>query len=109
MEEYIEFIINSIVHNEEFLTAPEEKRLAAIKQAERQLRDYYGKKKEITVEAICLQAIWILRIDDTMKRAEQGVTSISVNGISISIGNNRNHISPEVIQLLGRRFGVYSL
>lgn len=109
LESYVEFITNSIVHNEDFLNAPVEKQNAAIIQAERQLKNYYGLKKEITLEAVCLQAIWILRIDDTMKRAEQGVSSISLNGISISIGSNRVYISPEVTQLLGRRLGVYSL
>jgi hypothetical protein len=109
LTEATEYITQNILNNEEFLTVPSSKQQVALNNAESQLKDYYGARKELPLQTICIQAIWLLRVDDALKRAEQGVTSVSVNGISISVGSKRSYVSPEVIGILGRRYGRYAL
>jgi hypothetical protein len=106
-EETKAYITESILKNELFIKATEEVKTRAVKEAEQQLRNFYGKKVELPIEAIAYQTLWLLRVDDSIQKAEQGVTSISLNGISISTSSPRPIVAPEVFQILGRRVGRF--
>ena len=106
-EEVKAYITESILKNEVFVKATEEEQNRSIKEAEHQLKSFYGKKIELPTEALAYQSLWLLRIDDSIQRAEQGVTSISLNGIAISTSSPRPIMAPEVIQILGRRVGRF--
>ena len=108
-EEVKEYITQNILKNEVFLKATGEEQQRAVIEAEQQLKNFYGKNSEFPDEAIAYQTLWLLRIDDAVQRAEQGVSSINLNGISISLNSSRPIIAPEVFQLLGRRIGRYLL
>ncbi|WP_141553515.1 hypothetical protein [Bacillus thuringiensis] len=73
------------------------------------LQNFYGSSRQLSAEAIANQAIWMLQIDDSIRRAEQGVTNVNVMGISISMAQIDRSISPQVIRTLGRRIGRYGL
>lgn len=103
------YITENILKNELFVKATGEEQNRAIREAEQQLRNFYGKNIELPTEAIAYQALWLLRVDDSLQKAEQGVNSISLNGITISTKSPRPHIAPEVFLLLGRRVGRFYL
>jgi hypothetical protein len=108
-EEVKTYITENILKNEIFIKATEEEKNRAIREAEQQLRNFYGKKNEFPTEAISYQTLWNLRVDDSIEKAEQGISSISLNGISISVNSPRSIISPQVTQILGRRIGRFLL
>lgn len=56
-------------------------------------------------EAIYEQALWIVKISEARKHAEQGVVSYSIDGISVSLSNIDRSISPTVLNMLGRKVG----
>lgn len=81
----------------------------ALTNAENQLYRYYTgynpTDKPVPNEAVFEQALWLLRLDDSIRKAEQGVRSVSVKGISISLDKAADYIAPEVRKMLGRRVG----
>jgi hypothetical protein len=83
----------------------------ALNQAERQLYSYYKRFKEsenpLPLEAICEQALWILRMDDVILRSDAGVSHTQVSSIGVSVSKVDRRIAPEVINLLGRKVGSY--
>ncbi|MBC9786307.1 hypothetical protein H1S01_17755 [Heliobacterium chlorum] len=86
-------------------------RQRALHHAEVQLyrvfRNYRSDSRPLPEEAVFEQALWLLRMDETVRKSQQGITSVSVNGLGISM-NPVSRISPEVIAILGRRVGRYA-
>lgn len=99
----------SVLHNYEWINADEDTRLRALNNAKnilyRAYRRFNESRNPLPDEVIYEQALWLLRMDDTIRKSEQGVTSIMVDGIQISITKIDKNISPQVISLLGRRVG----
>jgi hypothetical protein len=108
-EEVKSFIETNILHSSLWDMADVSKQTKAVNNAERNLRNYYGESKEIPSEAIAYQTLWLLMIDDSIQRAGQGVSSVSVAGMSISLLHIDRSIAPEVLRMLGRRIGRYGL
>lgn len=108
-EEVQGFIETNILHSGIWDSADTNVKRKAVNNAERNLSNYYKNKKELPAEAIAYQALWLLKIDDSIQRAEQGATSISVSGMSVSLLNIDRSIAPEVLRMLGRRVGRYSV
>jgi len=81
----------------------------ALTNAENQLYRHYttyeitDSENQIGSKAIFEQALWLLRLDDTIRKAEQGVKSVSVSGINVTIDKAASYIAPEVVKILGRR------
>lgn len=102
---------NGIIHNEEWVNADDTKKQRALQNAEIQLYRIYKKynpsDNPLPVESIFEQALWLLRIDDTVKRSEQGVTSITVSGMSLNLAQVNNSVAPQVLFILGRKVGRY--
>ncbi|PGM50812.1 hypothetical protein CN949_16095 [Bacillus thuringiensis] len=108
-EEVQSFIDENILHSDVFDAADVNKKQKAVKNAVNVLQNFYGSSRQLSAEAIANQAIWMLQIDDSIRRAEQGVTNVNVMGISISMAQIDRSISPQVIRTLGRRIGRYGL
>lgn len=111
-EEAVSYIENEVLHNQAWLDADTAKRSRALKNAENELyenfRQYKSETKPLPSKAIFEQALWLLRKDDTILRAEQGVTNINLSGaVQMSVSGNTPKISPIVIKMLGRRRGRY--
>ncbi len=81
----------------------------ALTNAENQLYRHYttyditDEDEQIDSTAVYEQALWLLRLDDTIRKAEQGVKSVSVSGINVTIDKSASYIAPEVVKMLGRR------
>lgn len=83
----------------------------ALTNAENQLYRFYTSyditdtTKQIDKKAIYEQALWLLRLDDSIRKAEQGIRQISVSGVTIAIDRAPDYIAPEVRRIMGRRVG----
>ena len=111
-EEADSYFLNEVYHNAAWLEADEDKRKRALNNAANELYTHFSKydrdKKPLPNKAIYEQALWIMRKDDTILRAEQGVTNVNLAGaIQLSMSGKSQKISPAVTQLLGRRRGRY--
>ncbi|MBC9785864.1 hypothetical protein H1S01_15365 [Heliobacterium chlorum] len=105
------YFTNNVLHNEEWMTIEDSIRQRALNNAETQLyrvfRNYRADTRPLPEEAVFEQALWLLRMDETVRKSEQGVKAVSVSGLSISMDGVRR-ISPEVIAILGCRIGRYA-
>ncbi len=112
-EDVQSFIDTNILHSDVFDAADVKKKQKAVKNAENALYNYYGRfnpeTKPLSIDVVAYQTIWLLQIDDSVRRAEQGVTNVNVMGISISMLSIDRSISPQVLRILGRRVGRYGL
>lgn len=112
------FIAENILHSAVWDSASESMRIKAINQAERTLKRYFPKvyAKEVPVEHLANQVIWLLKIDDGLQRAELGATYVSVDGISITYSQKDRSICPFIMEELNlsegwnqrRKVGSYS-
>lgn len=75
---------SEVLHNSEWVESDEDTKNRALKTAERQLTRIVTKDFVLPVEAVCEQAITLLRIDDGFWKAQLGTKQTSVSGISIS-------------------------
>ncbi|MTV50085.1 hypothetical protein GJ688_14000 [Heliobacillus mobilis] len=105
------YLTHRVLHNEEWMTADDTTRQRALDNAETQLyrlfRRFQPDNRPIPEEAVFEQALWMLRMDETIRKTQQGVKSVSVGGLSISM-DRVNSVSSEVIAILGRRVGRYA-
>jgi hypothetical protein len=97
-----------VLHSEPWDNANDAKKQKALNNAEmilyREFRELYDKEDpelQIPLPAICEQAIWMLRKDDTILRSEMGVTGITVSGISVQTkGIGSPLIAPEALRII---------
>ncbi|MBC9785507.1 hypothetical protein H1S01_13450 [Heliobacterium chlorum] len=101
----------NVLHNEEWFTTEEATRQRALNCAEAQLyrafRNYQRIDRPLPKDALFEQALWLIRMDETIRKSQQGIKSVSVSGLSITM-DKINRISPEVIAILGCRVGRYA-
>ena len=109
----IEFINNNIFHSKEFDVLTEEQKVKAINNAKTTLysfyTDYDEEKKPLPINVIALQTVWTVRKDESILKSELGVSSQSIEGLSISYRNTPEIIAPEVKHLFKKRVGSYGL
>lgn len=106
VEQVTQFVDENVLQSELYDTATETVRNKAVKNAERSLRrslTVYRDKDTLPVEDVAEQAIWLLKMDDTMQRAELGATSISMSGVSISFNDKDRSVAPAVLSKYGLR------
>lgn len=120
LEEVQEFIKENILHSEQWDMATVERRNKAVNNAkmvlQQLLSDVYS-SDNVPVSDIAFQAVWMLKIDDSLQRAELGVQQMSVDGVTILFRNKDNTIAPAISQKYGiatingirRRVGRYSV
>lgn len=97
------YIDENIYHSKVWDIADNKARLKAVNNSERiltrVLKKYLG--NEVPIEFIAEQAVYLMRIDDTFLRAELGATSITLDGISVSIKDKDRTIAPAILDSLG--------
>ncbi|MFD9628673.1 hypothetical protein [Peribacillus muralis] len=112
-EEAVTYFEEEVLHNTQWVDADESTRKRALKNAENELyitfKRYKVDKNPLPKEAIFEQTLWLLRKDDTILRAEQGVTNVNLSGaIQMSLSGSSPKISPNVVRILGRKRGRYA-
>lgn len=112
-EEVKSYVDNYILHSASFETATEKVQRKAANNAEAVLYSMYSRFKPdhnpLPIEAIAHQAVFMLSKDDSALRADNGVSSVGFNGVAISFASTQRMIAPDVIRILGRRVGSYSV
>lgn len=118
VQEVDSFIRDNILHSGVWDSAEEVQRTKAVNQAERTLKRYFPRvyANVVPVEHLAHQVIWLLKIDDTIQRAELGATYISVDGISITYSQKDRSLCPFIMEELHlsegwnlrRKVGSYS-
>lgn len=118
LELVTQYINENILHSKVFDQATPEMKNKAVNQAVntllRYLPDVYRDRESIPVEDVAEQVLWLLKIDDSIQRAEMGATMITVDGIQVQISQMDRTIAPAILNLYGfrdsrkRRVGSYS-
>lgn len=98
------YFSESVLHNDAWVNADNDSKQRALNNASNILYRHY-RNRTIPDEAVFEQAIWLLKISEARKQAEQGVTSYSVDGISVSLSQVDRTIAQPVLQVMGRRVG----
>lgn len=99
-----EYFTESVVNNEAWINSDNDSKQRALNNAQNMLSRMY-KNRIIPDEAVFEQAIWLLKISEARKQAEEGVVSYTIDGISVELSQIDRSIAPTVIQILGRRVG----
>jgi hypothetical protein len=113
-EDAVTYFETEVLHNSVWVEADEDMRKRALKNAENELYSFFTsysrEEKPLPVKAIYEQALWLMRQDDTTKKAELGVTNVNLSGeISISMSGTAKAISPTVFRIVrkSRKVGRY--
>lgn len=118
LQEVNQYIDENVLHSKLWDVATDKVKTKAINNAQRILRmmlpNYYT--DSIPVEHIAEQSLWMLKIDDSLQRAELGVTYIQIDGVAMNITDKDRSIAPYIMKALKlpqgyfikRRVGRYS-
>lgn len=98
------YFTEDVFINDAWVNADSDSKQRALNNADNILKRQY-RTHAIPNEAVFEQAIWLLKITEARKQAEQGITSYSVDGISVQLSAIDRTIAPEVLQIVGRRVG----
>ncbi|WP_163530881.1 hypothetical protein [Halobacillus ihumii] len=103
------YFTEEVFENAAWVNADEPDKKRALKNASNILYRYYSQydpeKRPIPNQAVFEQTHWLLKISEARKQAEAGVTSYSVDGISVSLSQVDRTIAPQAKMVLGRRVG----
>lgn len=117
VEDVVSYIDANIYHSKLFDSATDAQRSKAVNQAKKTLYRYlphvYESEDAVPIADLVDQVLWLLRIDDSLQRAEMGTTSIDIDGMSIQMSDMDRTIAPNILKLHGatdvkrRRVGSY--
>lgn len=109
----LSYINENIFHSDSFDALSEVKKQKAMKQAEQGLyllfKNYNPSTKPLPVEAIAYQTLWIVAKDSSIQKAELGLASQSIEGMTISFTKVDRTVAPEVKRILSKRVGSYNV
>lgn len=118
LEQVTLYIEENILHSKLFDSASTSQKNKAVNQAINTLLRYlpavYKSRETLPVEDVAEQVLWLLKLDDTMQRADMGATMITVDGIQVMLKDMDRTITPAILNLYGirdtrkRRVGNYS-
>lgn len=101
------YIKSNVLHSNAFDKADSLQKEKAVNQARNMLVRFlphiYSSLESVPVEDVAEQALWLLKMDDSVQRAEQGATSIRVDGITINYSDMDRTIAPNIQRLHGVR------
>lgn len=116
--EVTQYITENVLHSKLFDSATPEIKQKAINQASHTLfkymADVYKSVELLPVDDVAEQVLWLLKMDDSMQRAEMGAMMITVDGIQIQLRDMDRTISPKLMALYGKtsirkgRVGAYA-
>ncbi|SFH23063.1 hypothetical protein SAMN05660649_04370 [Desulfotomaculum arcticum] len=103
------YFATQVLHNDEWVAADPTQKQRALANAKAQLyriyRNFNDAEKPLPDEAVFEQSLWLLRIDDTLRKAEMGVKIISVAGVQIAVDKAAQTVAPQAVLIIGRRVG----
>jgi DNA integrity scanning protein DisA with diadenylate cyclase activity len=106
LSDVTQYITENILHSKLFdLSSPETKQKAvnqAINTLDKYMSDVYRGRDGIPVEDVADQVLWLLKMDDSIQRAEMGTLSISVDGMQIQLKDMERIIAPNLMALYGK-------
>lgn len=107
-----QYFETEVLHSKPWDKATQQTRQKALLNAERILYRYYSKDydnedpgKLMPAEAIYEQALWLLRQDDTIQKAELGIIGVSVSGIQVQSRGKAKYIAPEARRIVAQHKG----
>lgn len=107
------YISENIYHSAPFENLTEDKQRKAVNQAEKILyaafKGYHPERKQLPVDAVSYQVLWLIAKDASIQKAELGLASQSIDGMSQSFIAMDRTIAPEVKRILSKRVGSYGL
>lgn len=103
VEDVRKYVDEFILHSRLFDDATEEEQRKAVNQSNETLKEHLS--EEPSVKDIAEQAVYLFKLDETLQRADAGVTSVSIDGISISLDNEVDRTLAPAIKL---RYGISS-
>lgn len=105
VDDVAKYIDTNVLHSEQWDQATDKKKQkamnAAIKKLELILRPELAQGYQLTVDDIALQAVWMLKVDDTFQRAEMGVTYMAIDGVMIMMNGKDNTLAPDIATKFG--------
>jgi predicted lipoprotein len=108
-----DYIAENIFHSETFDVLSSDMQVKAVKNAESILytmfRSYKTVENPMPVNAIAYQTLWIIAKDSAIQKAEMGITSQSIEGMSQSFRKMDRILAPEVRRILQKKVGRYNL
>lgn len=114
-----QYISDNVLHSKLWDSSDETVKQKAVNQAQhtlfRYLPDVYKEGEVIPVEDVAEQVLWLLKMDDSMQRAEMGTLMITVDGVQIQLKDMDRTISPKLLTYLGisdirrKRVGSYAV
>lgn len=112
-EDVKSYIDESIFHSDSFDVLDDDKKRKAVNNAESILyhmyKSYKPEKNPLPIEAIAYQTMWILAKDETFTKADMGLASQSIEGMTQTFANRDKTVSPEVKRILKKRVGTYNI
>lgn|SRR5690554_555026 len=107
LEQAEKYFDEYVLHSDAWDESDNKRKQKALNNAERVLYRYYSEYDETSEsnklpwEAVCEQALWMLRMNDAVLQAEQGVMQVSADGVSVlTKGNATDSIAPEAKRIV---------
>lgn len=107
LEQAEKYFDEYILHSDAWDEADTKRRQKSLNNAERVLYRYYSEYDEhdannrLPWEAVCEQALWMLRMNSAVLQAEQGVMQVSADGVSVlTKGQATDLIAPEAKRIV---------
>ena len=105
LAEVEQYILENILHSDIWDNSEEIRKVKAMNNAKStlmaHLAKYFPTEADLTVAYVAHQAVWLMRIDDTILRAEMGISYIQMSGVMVNIRDKDNSIAPFVLANLG--------
>lgn len=99
------YITDNVLHSKQWDVASEKIKQKAVNNSIAKLKQILkpeiSQGYELEVEDVALQAVWLLRVDDSFQRAEMGATYIAVDGIMMMFSGKDNTLSPDIANKFG--------
>lgn len=108
------YVDSNILHSAPFDKATATDREKAVNQATLTLQEQLN-VEDVAIRDVAEQAVYLFKLDNTLQRAELGVESVSIDGISISMADIDRTLAPTIKNRYGisttkkRRVGSYSM
>ena len=118
VDEVTLYIAENVLHSKLYDNCTPEVKIKVVNQAKstlfRYMPDVYRDTENLPVEDVAEQVLWLLKMDDTMQRAEMGALMITVDGVQIQMKDMDRTIAPKLMALYGKttlrraKVGMYS-
>ncbi|RST95375.1 hypothetical protein CBF36_03835 [Vagococcus bubulae] len=99
------YITDNVLHSKQWDMSSEDVKTKAVNNSIAKLKQILKPEieqgYELEIEDVALQAVWMLKVDDSFQRAEMGATYIAVDGIMLMFSGKDNTLSPDIANKFG--------